>query len=82
MPNISDSDKELIESNGGLMSQIVECFTIQIAKRFFKESHYHAGVIYDVKWLHESIRLEKLVNPEPYIMKIIDYQCPDDQQTY
>ncbi|CDW75573.1 UNKNOWN [Stylonychia lemnae] len=78
MPNISDDDKKFIELNGGLMSLIVECFTFQIGREPIKESIYHAGPIYDINWLRNSERAGKLINPEPYLLKIIDYQCPDE----
>ena len=73
MPNINDDERKLIESNGGMMSLIVECFTFQVGKKPIKEGLYHAGPIYDFSWLHDSLCAGKMFDPEPYLLKVIDY---------
>eukprot|EP00347_Sterkiella_histriomuscorum_P014169 403361899 len=74
LPNATDADKDFIESKGGLMSSIVECFTYQVTRRPIKESQFHGGNVYDIQWLHQSAAVEKLLNPEPFLIKVIDYQ--------
>lgn len=49
MPQASQEDEDYIMSHGGLMSNLVECFTMQIAKRdqTFNENQFFPGNIYD-----------------------------------
>lgn len=69
MPNVSDNDRELIEQNGGMLSHIVECFTYQVARKPIKDQMFSAGIVYDIRWIYESLQADKMLDPKPFIIK-------------
>ena len=60
--------RNLIEKNGGLLSEFHECFTYQIEPitDALQPKHYFGGDIYSGRWIIDSVKEGKLQNKDWY----------------
>lgn len=60
--------KTLIETHGGLVSEIHECFTYQVApiSEDVQKQQYFWGDVFQGHWIIESIKQGTLVEPDQF----------------
>ncbi|TNV81901.1 hypothetical protein FGO68_gene13785 [Halteria grandinella] len=85
-PQATQEEEQFIKDHGGLLSNIVECFTQQIGKRgvdeIFNEGQFFPGYVYDFQWLVDSAaqyntqERAKMLPNEGYLITQIEYIAP------
>lgn len=96
-PQATSDEEMFIKEHGGLLSNIVECYTIQIGKRDtpqqqqsqpFNESQFFAGTVYDFQWLLDTVRQydqthqARLLKPDPYMITQVEYIPPPHDKNH